>query len=299
VCLYFNVSTGAPAYIAPFSGVVSTWRVSTGSASGTLTLRVLHPAAGSSFTIAASGASHPNATTGVQTFTESSPVPVNDGDTVAVQNESNAILFAAGVAGNETDWMSTASPLADGATASASGHTAPSDCSGPCQAQFNVDLVEGTPSGTGPAGPPLGTPPPPRPHLLPAPTLTGLRVTPSRFSLGTGGPRLAAAGARIRFVLNLAASVRFSFARATAGHRVGRACRPGRSRNRRKRCTVFVSAGGFSLDERAGDDSVAFSGRLSSRRALAPGAYRLGAQAFANGQASRSAQTSFTLERKG
>jgi len=297
VCLYFNVSAGGPAYIAPFSGVINTWRVSTGSASGTLTLRVLRPASGSSYTVVASSASHPNATTGVQTFSDT--IPVNSGDTIALQNESNAILFGPGATANQVDWMSTASPLADGATMSPNGNTSPSYCGGgPCEAQFNVDLVESTPSGTGPAGPPLGTPPPPRPHLLPAPTLTGLGVTPSRFSLGAGAPRLAAVGARIRFTLNLAALVRFSFARATAGHKVGRACRPGRARSRRKRCTVFVSVGGFSLNGRAGANAVVFSGRLTARRALAAGAYRLGAQAFANGQVSRPARASFTLQPK-
>src|SRR5947209_3545187 len=237
VCLYFNVSAGGPAYIAPFSGVINTWRVSTGSASGTLTLRVLRPASGSSYTVVASSASHPNATTGVQTFSDT--IPVNSGDTIALQNESNAILFGPGATANQVDWMSTASPLADGATMSPNGNTSPSYCGGgPCEAQFNVDLVESTPSGTGPAGPPLGTPPPPRPHLLPAPTLTGLGVTPSRFSLGAGAPRLAAVGARIRFTLNLAALVRFSFARTSrrralrrresARSGAGTAGRPGR-----------------------------------------------------------------------
>jgi hypothetical protein len=302
VCLFVNTSAGGPAYIAPFTGVITTWRVNTGSASGNLTLRILRPAGGSSYTIVASSPPHPNDKTGDRTFTDPA-IPVNDGDTIALENDSNAILLGPGATGNQVPFLATSSSTPDGTTMTPNG-TNPSNCgsppgsSGPCQAQFNVDLVESTPSGTGPAGPPLGTPPPPRPHLLPAPTLTGLRVTPSRFSPGTEGPRLAAVGARIRFSLNLAASVRLSFARATAGHRVGKSCRPGRARNRGKRCTAFVSAGDFSLKGRAGANSVAFAGRLSSRRALAAGTYRLSAQASANGQVSPPARASFVLERK-
>jgi hypothetical protein len=94
-----------------------------------------------------------------------------------------------------------------------------------------------------------------------APVLTGLRLTPPRFPRGNRRPALQGGRAtrrspQIRFTLSEAARVRFTFERA----------RRGRYR------TV---PGSFAVNVRAGASRVRFYGRLTARRQLTPGRYRL------------------------
>jgi uncharacterized delta-60 repeat protein len=99
------------------------------------------------------------------------------------------------------------------------------------------------------------------PRNLEPPALSRLRVTPARFALGGGLPRalparVAARRPQIRFELSERARVRFAFRRVRRGRAV-------------------KARGGFAVDATAGANRVRFAGRLTARRRLAPGRYRL------------------------
>ena len=112
----------------------------------------------------------------------------------------------------------------------------------------------------------------------PAPSLASASVKPKRFRLGRKLPRSAAVqtGTTIRFTLSEAARVTYGFRRARPGRKVGRRClAPTRARQGRRRCTRYVRSGSFSRAASAGANRLRFQGRLTRRRALRPGKYRL------------------------
>jgi uncharacterized delta-60 repeat protein len=124
-------------------------------------------------------------------------------------------------------------------------------------------------------GPPPATPPTDaRP-----PVLTGLRVTPARFPRGNRRPRPVSSGRatrrspQIRFRLSEPARVRFTFRRSGAAR------------------------GSFTVQAAAGANRIRFHGRLSGRRRLAPGRYRLIATPVdATGNTGTARRASFRLE---
>jgi hypothetical protein len=117
-----------------------------------------------------------------------------------------------------------------------------------------------------------------------APAVSGFTVTPRRFRLGSGMPRLAAsarAGARIRFGLSEPAAVTLRFFRFVPGRGYVRV-----------RPTI-------RLRGRQGANDVRFQGRLSRRRALRPGRYRVSVYARdAAGHRARSRAARFVLLRR-
>jgi hypothetical protein len=137
-----------------------------------------------------------------------------------------------------------------------------------------------------------------------APEVTGLRLSRKRFRLGRALPSAAAVrtGTVIRFRLSEAASVRLSFSRALPGRRAGRACRKPTRRNRaRRRCTRFVNVRGAVITRPLGPGArrIKFAGRVSRRRSLRPGPYRLTVTARDQaGNASRPDRARFTLLKK-
>ena len=69
-----------------------------------------------------------------------------------------------------------------------------------------------------------------------------------------------------------------SFERVRPGRKVGRRCvKPKRANRRRKRCTRYVAARPALTfaNQAAGARRIRFEGRLSRRRTLEPGVYRL------------------------
>jgi extracellular elastinolytic metalloproteinase len=119
---------------------------------------------------------------------------------------------------------------------------------------------------------------PPADLADPAPTLTALSIRPKRFRLGRKLPSSAAVrtGTTIRFTLSEAAAVSYGFRRARPGRQVGRRClAPSRARRARPRCTRYVRSGSLTRAAGAGANRVRFQGRLTRRRALRPGKYRL------------------------
>jgi PASTA domain len=113
-CTYLpfnNVYT--PALVVPFDGAITSFSVNSGSATGTVKLRVIRPAAGGRFTGA--GTSAPAAlNTGVQTYTTN--LPVRSGDLLGIENDSSALLFDTGTQTTFTAYYQLPA-LGDGASA--------------------------------------------------------------------------------------------------------------------------------------------------------------------------------------
>jgi PKD domain len=107
-----------------------------------------------------------------------------------------------------------------------------------------------------------------------APVISGLRVSPKRVRIGTAMAKLSSRGGQIRFRLSEPARVTLRFASARTGRR----------------------RGSLRINGRAGANTVRFAGRLSRRRTLRPGLYRLAVLAT-DGAGNRAAtkRTRFTL----
>jgi hypothetical protein len=112
------------------------------------------------------------------------------------------------------------------------------------------------------------------------PTLTKLHLSAKRFRIGR---KLASAsavrtGTNVRYTLSEAATVTLSFERVSRGRKVGKRCvKAKRSNRRRKACTRYVAvkpALKFA-NQAAGQRTIHFEGRLSRRKTLKPGVYRL------------------------
>jgi hypothetical protein len=144
------------------------------------------------------------------------------------------------------------------------------------------------PPGTGPPGTgPPGTGPP------------GTDAAAARVSAFSASPRrFARGGTTFRYTLTRAAQVRVAIARKTRGRRVGGRCRKQNRRNRtRPACSRFVSVGRpLQHGGRAGQNSLAFSGRLAGRR-LRPGTYRATVTVVGN-SASRGTLTFRVIRRR-
>lgn len=153
----------------------------------------------------------------------------------------------------------------------------------------------GDSSGSGPSdGPETGAiqPPgsgdrgadPPRTPAAPA-RLKSLSVFPRRFRV-TGRRR----GARVRFAVSKAATVRFVVQRAKRGRRAGGRCRaPGRANRRGAPCTRWRRVDALRRRGAAGANTFQFRGRLG-RRWLKPGRHRLVARVAGANDAPRRAR---------
>jgi hypothetical protein len=120
------------------------------------------------------------------------------------------------------------------------------------------------------------------------------RVAPRPTAINAAVPR----GTTFRYRLSEAARVTILIERVRPGRRVGRRCvRPTRANRRRPRCTRYVLTGTLTRRSRAGQNTVAFSGRIG-RRALSPGSYRATLQALDSArQRSRLVRLSFRVVR--
>jgi Domain of unknown function (DUF4394) len=129
------------------------------------------------------------------------------------------------------------------------------------------------------SSPPAPGPVPPAPAPDLRPVLSAVSVTNRTFA-PVSASRVAAAATRVprgttfRFALSEPARVRISFARKTAGRRVGGRCLAAtRARRSRPKCTRYVAVGSISASRGAGRGTLKFSGRIGGR-ALKPGSYR-------------------------
>jgi hypothetical protein len=140
------------------------------------------------------------------------------------------------------------------------------------------------------------------------PTVSALKLSPTRFRRGTHIATLASGGHRgkrgipigttISFTLSEAAMVKLGFQRAEAGWMLGHRCVSPASHGRRgHRCTRYAAVhGSVSIAAPAGVDRIGFDGVLDGGARLAPGGYRLVVSATAGSSASSPPQhPSFTL----
>jgi hypothetical protein len=86
----------------------------------------------------------------------------------------------------------------------------------------------------------------------------------------------APVGTTISYRLSEKARVTLTFARRSRGRKVGRRCRkPTRKNRKKRRCTRYVKAGTLQFDGKQGTNRLKFQGRLSRRKRLGVGRYRL------------------------
>ena len=135
-------------------------------------------------------------------------------------------------------------------------------------------------------------------------TVTGLKVTPSVWRLGSLLPRLSRArrppvGTIVGYTLSAPARVTIAFSQPKTGRRVGRRClAQTRTNKRRPKCTIPNVRGALAFNGHAGADKVKFQGRLSRTKRLKPGRYTLTMSAADTaGNRSTSKSTSFTIVR--
>jgi hypothetical protein len=166
------------------------------------------------------------------------------------------------------------------------------------ESQDQCVTVAGTENG---CPPPAPAPPPPAPPGSPLVKVSGVTVSPKSFRAAASGPSASSArrgrGAKVGFVLDQAATVRFTVARPRAGRTAGSGrCVAVTSRNRHSRkCTRLVTMrGGFSRSGLPAGNSFRFSGRIGTRK-LNPGKYRLIATPAAHGRTGAPASTTFSI----
>jgi 6-phosphogluconolactonase (cycloisomerase 2 family) len=115
----------------------------------------------------------------------------------------------------------------------------------------------------------------------PLPTLSKVSQTARRWRKGKALPHAARkkrlpVGTTFRFSLNVPATVRLAFTTRAQGRRVKRKCvRPTRRNRRRPRCRRTVAAGTLKFAMNPGARKVRFQGRISRRKTLGPGRYKV------------------------
>jgi pimeloyl-ACP methyl ester carboxylesterase len=112
-----------------------------------------------------------------------------------------------------------------------------------------------------------GAPPPPA--VAVAPTVAGLRLSPSTFRAARSGPTVKAVSVptatRVSYTLNVPASVRLTVQRSGPGRKVGGDClKPTTSNRGGRACTRFVAVrGSFTRTRPAGADRFTFTARIA------------------------------------
>ncbi|MDQ6848680.1 MAG: cell wall-binding repeat-containing protein [Actinomycetota bacterium] len=117
-----------------------------------------------------------------------------------------------------------------------------------------------------------------------APGVSSFGLTNNPFTVGGSTPTFGTAAAKkkgkkhkkgttFRYTLSEAATVRISISQRLAGRRKGKKCvTPTRKLRKAKKCTRVLSRGTLTRASHVGANSVAFSGRIGSKK-LSPGSY--------------------------
>jgi trimeric autotransporter adhesin len=118
---------------------------------------------------------------------------------------------------------------------------------------------------------------------LSKPVLTAVRQSHSRWREGKALAKISARrpakpplGTTFSFAINERATVKFSFTDKATGHKVRGKCVAQSKHNKHMRkCPRTVLAGTLSFTAHEGTEKLTFDGRLTSKRKLAPGGYKL------------------------
>lgn len=277
-CTYLQTSGGTPVAVSPVTGTVVRWRLKAGSLGGPVKLRVLRPG-GTTFTAVASSAVV-TVTTDLNTFTTS--LPIQAGDVVAMDNDSEGLYFTNSPAITLPLLKWYQPPLPDGVGAT------------PNYQQTNLELLmnaDVTPAAAG--APPPGAAP------APTPALSKLGLKPRTFRAAKSGASVARrrppVGTTVSYTLSVDATVEVAVERAKQGRRRGGKCRkPGR-KPRGRRCIRYVKVkGSFNVGGTAGANKFKFTGRIGDRR-LGRGRYRLVATPTTGAKTGQAARARFTV----
>ena len=116
-CTYIPFNNAySPSLIVPYDGTITSFAINSGSTGGTVSLRIVRPAAGGRFTGA--GTSTPlTIAGGVQSAT--TDLPVRTGDLIGLENANDALLFDTGTLTTFTAYYQLPA-LGDGASAAPS-----------------------------------------------------------------------------------------------------------------------------------------------------------------------------------
>ena len=138
----------------------------------------------------------------------------------------------------------------------------------------------------------------------PPPVVSGLAQTHSVWREGIRGVHLTHAQRRIpvgtsfAFSLNTPSVVHLTFSRRVPGRLVGGRCVAATRANRTRRaCSRSVPAGQVTLNGSVGPNSLAFAGRVSSKKRLGTGSYTVSVTALAGQLTSAPTTLRFTIAR--
>jgi hypothetical protein len=152
----------------------------------------------------------------------------------------------------------------------------------------------------------LPQPPPPPPGGPTAkPAVSKLKLSRTVFAQGSKLATVSKVkkhkvGTTISFNVSLQASTTFTFSLKTKGFRSGKRCvahKP-KGHKKAKRCARFVKKGTLKFSTAAGAHKVHFEGRLSRKKRLKPGSYRLSVVSTNSVGKSPAKTASFRLLRK-
>ena len=95
-CTYLQTLGGVPSATSPYDGVITSWRVKSGSAGGDATLRVIHSFAPGSYMARTASSATQTLALGLNSFP--SRIPIVEEDTIGLDNATSALVF--GLAGD-------------------------------------------------------------------------------------------------------------------------------------------------------------------------------------------------------
>jgi hypothetical protein len=263
---------------APSDGVITRWRIKSGSAGGAVTLRILRRTGDATFTSVTHSGTQ-TTESGVADYLDS--VTVKKGDYLGVDNASSALIFAQSPSDSIQYWTP---PLADSSNRQVTGN------GGGLELQVNANLepdqdcdglgdeTQDPNKADGPCaqGPGSG-------DTLP-PGLNALTISPKRWAVKAKGlaevlisarkRKKPPKGATFSYTLSEAAKVVFTVESAQTGRRVGGQCvKPAKGNRKARHCTRFVVVGAFAQQGASGKNTKAFSGKIG-KRSLKPGKQR-------------------------
>ena len=123
-------------------------------------------------------------------------------------------------------------------------------------------------------------------------------MTNKKFAVAARKKAKVKRGSAFRFTLTENATVKFTIERKTSGRKSGSKCVKKTKKNKkRKKCTLFKSAGSLSVAGKSGKNTSRFSGKVKSKK-LKPGSYRATAVATDKAKGASAPKTvSFTIVR--
>ena len=270
-CTYvpFHLNVSTPELQVPFDGTVTSFSVNSGSAIGTVELRVLRPAGNGSYSGGGTSPAESLSTPGVNTYTVS--LAVKAGDVLALDNDSSAILFDTSDATYITSYYSPA--LADGGTVSPTNTNNGYRLLLSATVEANASTTTSGTSGT--TAPTTGSPPTVRPIV------TNVRQSHAAWREGSRLAKFASTstppvGTTFSLTLNQRVRLQFAFAQLLSGRLVkGRCVAPSPVNHAGSPCRRTGPRRILTFLANAGTRKLSFQGRISRTRRLVPGSYRL------------------------